>query len=128
MKIRNFKLIVTILYVALGVSLLHSAPVRIMPLGDSITYDDATRDWLRPRPTSKREGYRSHLWYKLSEAGYEADFVGSQTAGQSVSPPFDPQNEGHSGWTSFRIADNTYRYLVQNPADIVLLHIGTNDH
>jgi len=64
----------------------------------------------------------------LQDAGYEADFVGSQHIGADIQPPIDPDNEGHPGWSSYRLADSTYDFLVQNPANIVLLHIGTNDH
>ena len=45
-----------------------------------------------------------------------------------MEPPFDPDNEGHPGWTSTQIANHVYGFLTANPADIVLLHIGTNDH
>jgi hypothetical protein len=102
--------------------------IRIMPLGDSITYDNRLSDIDDPRPTSVRTGYRSHLWYMLQNAGMNVDFVGSRSAGEKVTPPFDPDNEGHPGWKSFDIAENTYGYMAQHQPDIVLLHIGTNDH
>ena len=41
-------------------------------------------------------------------------------------PTFDPDNEGHGGWTNLDIADHIYGWLQANPADIILLHIGTN--
>ena len=103
------------------------AVVRIMPLGDSITYDDRYSDNDHPRPPGKRSGYRSHLWYMLRDANYGADFVGSQVAGQDIRPSFDPDNEGHPGWTTYDIAEHTYEYMVNSRPDIVLLHIGTND-
>jgi len=101
---------------------------RIMPLGDSITYDNRLADLDDPRPTGTRTGYRSHLWYQLEAAGYALDFVGSRIAGQSVTPPFDPDNEGHPGWHSNDIAEKVYSYMTNSQPDIVLLHIGTNDH
>jgi len=105
-----------------------SATIRIMPLGDSITYDDRYSDYSgSPRPASVRTAYRSHLWYLLEDANYPADFVGSRIAGDAVVPPFDPENEGHPGWTSYDIADRTYEYMSNSIPDIVLLHIGTND-
>ncbi len=103
------------------------AAIRIMPLGNSITYDDTYADIDNPRPAGKRSGYRNYLWYKLEDAGIDADFVGSQVAGQDIRPPFDPENEGHPGWTSYDIAEHTYEYMVNSQPDIVLLHIGTND-
>jgi hypothetical protein len=102
--------------------------IRIMPLGDSITYDTRVSDITAPRAASARTGYRSHLWYMLQDADYHADFVGSQVAGQAVNPPFDPDNEGHPGWTTFNIESKTYDYTLNSRPDIVLLHVGTNDH
>ena len=105
---------------------------RIMPLGDSITYDDANAyedaNGNSLVPPGERTAYRSFLAYDLDDAGVNYDFVGSQRAGYSVEPPFDPDNEGHPGWTSYEIANHVYGFLTANPADIVLLHIGTNDH
>ncbi len=124
----NFKFFLIILSLFMGLSVLYAAPVRIMPLGDSITYDENEADADDPRPTGERAAYRGYLWYNLQDAGYEADFVGSEVAGQDISPAFDPDNEGHPGWTSYKLEDHTYGYLAKNPADIVLLHIGTNDH
>lgn len=103
------------------------AVVKIMPLGDSITYDNTYADDEDPRPAGKRSGYRNYLWYKLQDANYSVDFVGSQVAGQDIKPPFDPDNEGHPGWTTYDIAEHTYDYMVNSQPDIVLLHIGTND-
>jgi len=109
-----------------------SKKVRIMPLGDSTTYDDAHAYYDANgndiMPAGKRTAYRSFLAYDLDDAGVNYDFVGSQRAGYSVEPPFDPDNEGHPGWTSYQIADHVYGFLTGNPADIILLHIGTNDH
>lgn len=125
----NFKLILPVVYVLLNITTLNAELIRIMPLGDSITYDDRLSDHEgTPRPSSVRSGYRSHLHYQLTAAAYPVDFVGSRVAGEAVIPAFDPHNEGHPGWTSYEIANNVYRYLSINPADIVLLHIGTNDN
>ena len=110
----------------------HAAPVSIMLLGDSITYDDAYIDHPglggnTPRPASIRNGYRNDLWYLLNDAGYWVDFVGSRVAGNAIVPPFDPDNEGYPGATSNEIANMVYSKLVENPADIILLYIGAND-
>ena len=103
-------------------------PIRIMPLGDSITYDNNIDDVTNPRPTGLRTGYRQPLWLKLTQdGGYAVDFVGSVVAGQDAVPAFDPDNEGHPGWKGEDIADNIYGWLHDHPADIILLHIGTND-
>jgi len=97
---------------------------RIMPLGDSITWDNYHSD---NRPNSERSAYRNYLWYKLKDIEYSANFVGSQSGGGAVEPYFDGDNEGHHGWTSYEIAESVYNFLAMNPADVILLHIGTND-
>jgi lysophospholipase L1-like esterase len=94
-----------------------------MPLGDSITWDSRVGD---TRPDGLRVAYRQYLWFMLQSGGFNVDFVGSIVAGQDAQPPFDPDNEGHGGWTAGQIAANVYSWLVLNPADVVLLHIGTN--
>ena len=88
-------------------------PVRIMCLGDSITYGIGSSD---------HAGYRMQLY--LSLAGHAVSFVGSLQTGPS---DFDNDHEGHEGWEADEVRDDIYTWLVNNPADIVLLHIGTND-
>lgn len=117
-----------ILTLVVFISLLKAETLQLMPLGDSITYDHKKSDISKPRPAGKRTGYRSHLWYMLEEAQVAVNFVGSQVAGQSIEPAFDPDNEGHEGWTSYDISNSVYRFLSANHADTILLHIGTNDN
>jgi lysophospholipase L1-like esterase len=108
-------------------SFLNANTLQIMPLGDSITYDNNKADLDQPRPQNLRTAYRSHLWYMLQEAQIPVNFVGSQVAGQAITPAFDPDNEGHPNWTSYDISSSVYQFLSANHADTVLLHIGTND-
>jgi hypothetical protein len=103
--------------------------IRIMPLGDSITrgsssgVDDVTL----------QISYRKALYDSLVTSGYSIDFVGSLTNGENV-PDFDPNHEGHAGWTDSQIAQNIYNNggenwlgaLGTNWPHIILLHIGTN--
>jgi lysophospholipase L1-like esterase len=99
-------------------------PVKIMPLGDSITYGVGSTNY---------NSYRKPLYLSLTAAGYNFDFVGGQTAGDFA----DPNHEGHNGWHADGcplpyppfgdILDHVYEWLIANPADIILLHIGTND-
>jgi len=103
------------------------ATVKIMPLGDSITYDNNWEDLDNPRPESMRSAYRNYLWYKLRDIGYSADFVGSRNAGSAIVPSFDPDNEGWPGWTSNEIAEKTYEWVKSANPDIILLHAGSND-
>ena len=110
-----------------GTLLLSAEPLKIMPLGDSITYDNSYADIHDPRSTGLRSGYRNFLWYMLTDSGYEVDFVGTQIAGEDIEPPFDPDNEGYPGWTSYDLAGYTSRWLEADDPDIILLHAGSND-
>ena len=123
----NFKFFVKILCFCLGVSVLYAAPARIMPLGDSITQG---ADSVADTPETDI-AYRGELWTMMKEAGWQVDFVGSKSLGTDYldrDSSFDMDNEGHAGWTSYEIAEETYDFLTSNPADTILLHIGTNDH
>jgi len=98
------------------------SPVRIMPLGDSIT--------VGATGSTDDIGYRRSLYMSLVDFGYNVDFVGSQTTG--LPSDFDRNHEGHSGYQADGgpgggIALNIFDWLVAKPADVVLLHIGTND-
>lgn len=132
MKQKYLKLLISFFTLSLLITYIcaeeTSNPIKIMPLGDSITSGYILADLDDPRPFSIRTGYRSHLWYILSNAGFSSDFVGSQVAGEDIVPPFDPNHEGHRGWHSNDIAEKTYEYMVYSNPDIVLLHIGTNDY
>jgi chitodextrinase/lysophospholipase L1-like esterase len=95
--------------------------VRIMPLGDSITAQ-----------SQASPSYRYYLWNDLLNNGYDnVDFVGSNTqTWDNGDPPqllFDQNHEGHGGYRADEIAANAAEWMSLNPADIVLLHAGTND-
>jgi len=122
MMLKKIRLVLLILSL-FSFSLLFGTS-RIMPLGDSITWDYYFGE---QRTDAQRHSYRNYLWYKLKEVGYDADFVGSRTTGSAIEPYFDGDNEGHIGWSSYDIAERVYHFLEMNPADIILLHIGTND-
>jgi lysophospholipase L1-like esterase len=89
--------------------------VRIMPLGDSITYGIGSSD---------DAGYRASLARRLTVTGFRVDFVGSQDAGPAGA---DGDNEGHSGWTIAQLDARTDGWLARYRPDVVLLHAGTND-
>ena len=86
----------------------------IMPLGDSITAGTGSLS---------TGGYRLQLYDLLSAGGYSFDFVGSQSSGSLP----DPNHEGHVGAYAEDILANVTGWLSLNPANIILLHIGTND-
>ena len=105
----------------------------IMPLGDSIT---AGRVSLAAGPPiDLRVGYRQHLHNALLADGYTFDLVGNVVHGNNV-PNFDFNHEGHGGFNVSDIVfgenadgfpiDGVRAWLDDNPADVVLLHIGTN--
>lgn len=111
------------LVVLLGDIKAFAAPIKIMPLGDSITYDSGAVGH-----PAYQVSYRKDLWDSLKAAGYRIDFVGSKRTGWAyeATEGFDPDHEGHPGWKDYMIADNVYNWLATYQPDIVLLHIGTN--
>ncbi len=102
-----------------------NATVKIMPLGDSLTWDWHYND---NRLDSQRSGYRNYLWYKLKNNDFDVNFVGSRSNGGAVSPSFDGNNDGYTGYTAHQIGSLVYSKLQTNSPDIILLHIGTNDY
>ncbi|KAH7364079.1 SGNH hydrolase-type esterase domain-containing protein [Rhexocercosporidium sp. MPI-PUGE-AT-0058] len=113
-NIKVFSLLTLLLCTAFA----QKSKVRYMPLGDSITEITC---------------WRGLLWSQLQGAGYtNVDFVGSGTgqnqAGCSTKN-YDRNNEGHSGFLAIDIANKNQLvgWLKQNPADLVTMHLGTND-
>ncbi|MFF4209314.1 ricin-type beta-trefoil lectin domain protein [Streptomyces sp. NPDC001796] len=90
------------------------ALLRLMPLGDSIT-------WGVGSPSGN--GYRGFLWNQLSAEGHALDFVGSGRNGTMS----DLDNEGHSGWRIDQIAGIADGVLARYRPNVVTLEIGTND-
>jgi lysophospholipase L1-like esterase len=112
-----------------------SSTLRIMPLGDSTTASIC---------------YRSHLWQMLTNAGHTRfDFIGTRNGDPGCSfTGYDKDNEGHGGYIVTDLlkatstgrpsgADSTDPYVSSSadlatwfnghPADVVLMHFGTND-
>ena len=92
----------------------QAAQITIMPLGASITMGYGS---------SEENGYRRELRDLLVSHGYDVDFVGSLENGTFE----DRQHEGHGGFKIDQIATNVNGYLNSNPAQIILLHVGTNN-
>lgn len=90
-------------------------PVRVMPLGDSITGSPGC--------------WRALLWNRLVDAGHtDIDFVGTLPA-QGCGVAHDGDNEGHGGELVTNVADQNLlpaRLSATRP-DIVVMHFGTND-
>ena len=116
--------------------------VKILNLGNSIT--GGTNSDLLPiiGNTGDRAGYEYRLWDSLRTNNYNFDFIGSEYFGYNFFP--DYQNAGFPGATtsdllsilqtglntkfeptSDRITDGAY--LNYYPANIILIHTGTND-
>lgn len=97
-----------------------TVPLRIMPLGDSIT--EAFSGWA---------SYRYFLWRMLNdEAGLNVDFVGSKRGVRNGSPKysnFDQDHQGHWDWTTDRVLRNLDPWVQAHTPDLVLLHLGSND-
>jgi lysophospholipase L1-like esterase len=105
-------------------------PVRVLPLGDSITQGG-----------QGFASYRYALWFLLRDAGFNVDFIGTRTTvfggdgGSNPSPArypnyyttFDRDHEGRWGWRTDEILGVIDSVLASTPADVVLLHLGSND-
>jgi lysophospholipase L1-like esterase len=94
-------------------------PIRIMPLGDSIT-----------QANDRYDSYRRRLWLRLRQAGYEVDFVGSHQThfgGPAPRSDFDQDHEGHWGWRVDEVLTRIEQWTAAAEPDVVLIHLGTND-
>jgi lysophospholipase L1-like esterase len=94
-----------------------TGPVKIMPLGDSITAGPGC--------------WRAILWHDLQTHGFtNIDFVGSvPDGGCNYGYTYDGDNEGHGGFAATGIASQNQLppWLAAANPDIVLMHLGTND-
>lgn len=113
-------------------NLAYAEPVRILPLGDSITEQGDP-------------GYRYELWKQLVDAHVYFDIIGSMHGAGEKGPAqwpehkgkaFDTDHEGHSGWTSSDLVrgcdwelerGKLQDWLKHYTPDVVFLHVGTND-
>lgn len=91
-----------------------AAPVKIMPLGDSITAG-----------SNLPGAYRTRLWQRAAADGRQDDFVGTQNGGPAELA--DRDHEGHSGWRIEQIDAQVAEWARAAAPRTVLLHIGTND-
>ncbi|PKV63554.1 SGNH/GDSL hydrolase family protein [Pontibacter ramchanderi] len=108
----------------------QSQPIKIMPLGNSITQGNM-----------EFVSYRYPLWTKLIDEGLNVEFVGSHTENDGGTPvyrkykgqSFSNRNEGHWGWTADEILNGRdgkgtiAQWAETYTPDVVLMHLGTND-
>ena len=97
-------------------SLASGLPLRIMPLGASITYGQASSDG---------NGYRSTLRTQLVGAGNPVNMVGSRQAGTM-------RDNDVEGWPGYRIEQvrakaNAAGGVGRWKPNVVLINAGTND-
>ncbi|KAF2680409.1 carbohydrate esterase family 3 protein [Lentithecium fluviatile CBS 122367] len=94
----------------------QNTAIRYMPFGDSITEIIC---------------WRALLWDKLQTTEWKTvDFVGSgKTENNCGNTKYDRDNEGHSGFLAIDIANKNQLdgWLTKNPADVITMHLGTND-
>ena len=90
--------------------------LRYMPFGDSITEIIC---------------WRALLWERLQTTEWASvDWVGSgKTENSCKDTKYDRDNEGHSGFLAIDIANKKQLdgWLKTNPADVITMHLGTND-
>jgi hypothetical protein len=109
-------------------------PLKIMPMGDSITVGGTNAGWAEPY----WYGYRSVLYNLLHGAGYNFVFVGQSTDLLShlpvgTIPPADlaalGQNahNGKGGTDVTYLNNNILTWLAADDPDVILLKIGTNN-
>ena len=133
----QYHLCVMVFTVLTSVSLNGQNPVKIMPLGNSITRGETDGTIT----VDQMKGYRYYLNQLLTTAGYSTDFVGSESSGCGFFN--DCQHAGIGGTRDqyvARLLTDGYDerngvqilvpprpYLDEYNPDIILLHIGTND-
>ncbi|MDG1072263.1 MAG: Ig-like domain-containing protein [Akkermansiaceae bacterium] len=113
-------------------------PLRIMCLGDSITVGYTDNPGWTNHPFMF--GYRSGLYTRLTNAGYNFQFVGGSTEpwtgisgdpthGGTVTPPLDIRDfgqDGHRGYGGAGIWNNVNSWIDADDPDVILLLIGIN--
>lgn len=78
---------VTCTLLALNAGAQTPPPLRVMPLGDSITYGSSTPG-----------GYRLPLYVTLTNQGFNVDLVGTATDNAAAELGSEVNHEGHGGW------------------------------
>ena len=117
---------------------LAAAPLRIMPLGDSITTGYTMPDWSDDFSFS----YRGALYTQLTKAGYNFQFVGRDDEQPWVGSPYGPPpkitgpdlrsvkqdaHRSYCGAVIKELRDGILDWLKTDDPDVVLLMIGIND-
>jgi PKD repeat protein len=113
---RCARLLPLVLLVCLACTGAGTAATLILPLGDSITHG-----------SDAYPSYRPLLYQDLRALGYDVDFVGSLDT-PALRAGLDPDNEGHSGYTTAMVLAGLPGWLGMYPSpEVALVHLGTND-
>ncbi|MBN1950908.1 MAG: T9SS type A sorting domain-containing protein [Bacteroidales bacterium] len=139
-RYRKLYFLVCLMALISGAAFSQDDEIKILPLGNSLTYGYYNGTVL----DGNRIGYRKKLYDLLNASGYNFDFVGHQYTGNFLFP--DAENGGtlgihdeeladvmsygyylNDGWDKVDVVYPNQPYLNVYPADIILLHIGTND-
>ncbi|WP_314229814.1 phage head spike fiber domain-containing protein [Roseomonas mucosa] len=100
--------------------------LKIMPLGDSITYGwrqiDTNYGYLQDNLAN---GYRQPLWAEFTDRDMLINYVGTQSSGTGSLPDHD--HAGFPGWKAEELATILPGLLGGGAPDAVLLMAGAND-
>lgn len=113
------------------------SPIKILPLGNSITVGETDGTI----PVNQMKSYRFDLKQLLQASGYAVDFVGSESSGCSYFSDCEHAGiggsrdqyvarlllDGFDARNNRQILNPPRPYLDEYNPDIILLHIGTND-
>ncbi|KAI8966659.1 carbohydrate esterase family 3 protein [Daldinia sp. FL1419] len=89
-------------------------PLRIMPLGASITFGFGSTD---------NNGYRKDLRDKLESNGNEVNMVGDNPSGSMK----DNDTEGWKSYTVDQVHDKADASVPKYKPNVILVNVGTND-
>ena len=100
------KIFLTVLMLILSFhQLLEAQTIRILPMGNSITFDFNSGDITNPRPDGVRISYRYKLYQLLKAEGFDFDYVGSEDAGNNYFQNSDyDDNGGFPGVETWELA------------------------
>ena len=137
-------LLLSLILLACGQLVSSQELLRVMPLGNSITKGNmCTNGWVGTcvlNSDATAIGYRKVLLDSMVNAGYNVDFIGKYSSGGSLID--DPDHSGFAGIRDHELADimetgyssnpefgtiTPGPFMESFPAQLVLLHIGTND-
>ena len=127
---------------AISATAIAQDQIRVMPLGNSITRGtmcvNGEINSCVENENNVAVGYRQRLHELLDASAYNVDFIGKYSNGYSYMS--DPEHSGFSRMRNYQISEilqtgytsdlgtvTSGPYLNSYPAQLILLHTGTND-